>query len=164
MGACRFGLAIVRHPGLNEAHQRVMIDRPEAVTQIGVEHPIRSPVHRDPNGLTGHVSRAFRAEPETRREEIGLEDWFEDDLRGCYDAAIRDRWDRKGTRRAWGMYTRRSGEGRYVRSFNATPRRAKNTPTPDASTASMVTPSTPGAPRLEATSDHARHKMSLRAT
>jgi hypothetical protein len=66
-----------------------------------------------------------------------------------------------------GMCTRRNGWGRYVfvRSSSARPSRNARTPsTPPSATAVMLTPSTPGAPWLAATSTHALHRTSLRAT
>jgi hypothetical protein len=63
-----------------------------------------------------------------------------------------------------GMCTRRNGWGRYVPALTAAARPLRKSPTPAASMASMVDPSTPGAPRLVRTSSHALHITSLRAT
>jgi hypothetical protein len=67
----------------------------------------------------------------------------------------------------FGMWTRRSGWGRYVLSANriASPSRNARTPSaPPLSIDAMLTPSIPAAPRFFATSTHALHRMSLRAT
>jgi hypothetical protein len=66
-----------------------------------------------------------------------------------------------------GMWTRRSGRGRYVLSRSCWPspsRNARTPTTPPSAIDVMVTPSTPGAPWFLATSAHALHRTSLRTT
>jgi hypothetical protein len=85
-----------------------MRDRTEAVALIGVEHPVGPPVDLDPDGLTGHVSRALGTKPKADRKKVGLEDRFEDDLGGRHDTAVAHRRDRQGS-------------GRIARRFHALP-------------------------------------------
>ena len=63
-----------------------------------------------------------------------------------------------------GICTRRNGFGRYRPVLSSAASPSRNSCTPDSSTASMLTPSTPGAPLLARTSRHACHITSLRAT
>lgn len=85
----------VRHPPLNERHQDVMPDFAEAVRDVGVKHPLRAPVGLDPDGLAGHVGRSLRSEPVADRQEVGLEDGFEDDLRRRHGNAVSEARDRE---------------------------------------------------------------------
>ena len=65
---------------------------------------------------------------------------------------------------ALGMYTRRTGCGRYRPSRSSSPSFARNPSTPPCSIVSMVAPSMPAAPALAFTSPHALSKMSSRYT
>jgi hypothetical protein len=64
----------------------------------------------------------------------------------------------------FGMNTRRSGRGRYFPAHNRIASSSRKSPTPAATTSSIVIPSTPGAPRLTRTSPQALPSRSLRAT
>lgn len=85
----------IRHASSDLAHQRVVIDRTEAVRHVGVEHPVVTVVRGPPNDLTGLDRRPLGPEPETASQEVGLEDRFEDQLRRRHDHPISDRRDTK---------------------------------------------------------------------
>ena len=94
----------IHDPLADKRHQGVVVDGAEAVRHVGVEHPVRSLVGLDPDGLDGHMGRALRPEAEARRQEVGLEDGLEDELRRRHDHPVRDGWDPQGpggSRRAW---------------------------------------------------------------
>ena len=59
-----------------------MVDGPKTVRYVRVEHPVGPPVGLDPDRLTGHPRRPLRSKPKALGQEVGLENWFEDDL-GC---------------------------------------------------------------------------------
>lgn len=65
-----------------------MRETAETVRDVGVQHPLPTPVGFDPDHLKSLVSRAPRAEPEARRQEVRLEDRFEDDLRRRHDHPV----------------------------------------------------------------------------
>jgi hypothetical protein len=67
-----------------------MVDVVEARLDVSVEHPPPSLVGRPADRLQGIVRRPFRAEPETHRGEVGLEDRFEHDLRRRHHHPIGD--------------------------------------------------------------------------
>jgi hypothetical protein len=56
-------------------------DRPEAVADVGVKHPVGAAVGLDPDHLARLVGGAPRAEPVALRQEVGLEHRFKDQLR-----------------------------------------------------------------------------------
>ena len=140
----------VRHPPAQQRHQRVVIDRPEAVRTSA------SSTHSRPRlASTRMTSRAIAAErfgrnPKLHRREVGLEDRFEHELRGRHHHPVPHGGNaqRPGLARlaGLGMCTRRNGAGRYVSARNAAASLLRNSATPDASTSSTLTPSTPGAP------------------
>ena len=49
-----------------------MIELPEAVPDVGVEHPLGAPVGLDPDGLKGLVGRTPGPKPIACRQEVGL--------------------------------------------------------------------------------------------
>jgi len=59
-----------------------MINRAEEVPDVGLEDELPSPRKRHPDCFQSIGGRPFRAKPETDRQEIGLEDRFENNL-GC---------------------------------------------------------------------------------
>src|SRR4029450_8639440 len=61
-------------PPSHLAHERVVIELPEAVTDVGIKHPLGAPVGLDPDGLKGLVGRASGPKPIACRQEVGLED------------------------------------------------------------------------------------------
>jgi hypothetical protein len=71
--------------------QSLVIDRAEAVTDIGVQHPFAAPVGLDPHGVARLVGRALRAEPVAVRQEVGLEDRLQDQLRRCHGHPVTHR-------------------------------------------------------------------------
>jgi hypothetical protein len=58
-----------------------VVDGAETVADVGVQHPLGAAVGLDPDGLKGLMGRALRAEPEADRQEVGLEDRLQDQLR-----------------------------------------------------------------------------------
>ena len=58
-----------------------MVDGPKAVPDVGVQHPVGAPVGLDPDGLKGLVGRALGSKPIAGRQEVGLEDRLQDQLR-----------------------------------------------------------------------------------
>jgi hypothetical protein len=74
----------IRHPPGHQGHQGGMIDLPETVADIGIQHPLPSPVGPDPDGLAGLLGRAFGTEPVADRQEVGLQDRFKDQLGCCH--------------------------------------------------------------------------------
>jgi site-specific DNA recombinase len=73
--------ALVADAFLDRLHQLLERDRLEAVGDVRLDHPPAAPPGLIDQHLQGIVRRAFRAEPETARQEIGLEDRLEHDLR-----------------------------------------------------------------------------------
>jgi hypothetical protein len=61
-----------------------MIDLPETVADIAIQHPLPSPVGPDPDGLAGLLGRALGTEPVADRQEVGLQDRFKDQLGCCH--------------------------------------------------------------------------------
>jgi hypothetical protein len=59
-----------------------VVDRAEEVPDVGLEDELPSSGERDPDRLQRTRSAALRAEPVTTVQEVGLEDRFEDQLRG----------------------------------------------------------------------------------
>jgi hypothetical protein len=91
----------ITDPTGNLRQHSVVIDLPEAVPDIGVKHPLGAPVDLDPDGLKGLMGRAPGPKPVACRQEVGLEDRFEDQLRRGHRypvAHARDR-QRSGTTR-----------------------------------------------------------------
>ena len=77
----------------------------------------------DPDGLEGLMGRPLRAEPETDRQEVGLEDRLEHDLRCRHHHPVRARRECRAAGSApglpgLGICTRRNGCGRYVPDRN----------------------------------------------
>jgi hypothetical protein len=58
-----------------------VVDGPEAVPNVGVQHPVGGPVGLDPDGLKGLMGRALGPKPIAGRQEVGLEDRLQDQLR-----------------------------------------------------------------------------------
>ncbi len=65
----------------------------KARLDVGVEHPLPTPVGRLADGFEGLVRRALRPEAEADRMEVGVEDRLEHDL-GCrHDHPVGDGGD-----------------------------------------------------------------------
>ncbi len=65
-----------------------MVDLVEACLDVGVEHPVCPPIGRYPDRFESLVSGALGPEPIALREEIGLENGFEDDLGRRHDNPV----------------------------------------------------------------------------
>jgi len=79
-------------------------DRPEAVANIGVKHPVGAAVGLDPDRVARLVGRATRAKPVALRQEVSLEHWFKDQLRRRHRypvAHTRDRQRPGAARLSW---------------------------------------------------------------
>jgi hypothetical protein len=82
----------LQHPPVTDppghlAHERVVIELPETVADVGIKHPLGAPVGLDPDGLKGLVGRASGPKPIAGRQEAGLEDRLEHQLeRGLHHA------------------------------------------------------------------------------
>ncbi len=80
---------------LNRLHQLVTRDRRKAIGDVRLDHPppaLPGLIHED---LQGIVRRPPRAEPETARQEVRLEDRLEHDLAGGLHDPVTDRGDRQ---------------------------------------------------------------------
>ncbi len=89
----------VNYPALDLADEGLVVDFGEAGFDVGIEHPHRPLIDRHADGFEGLVGGTLRAEPEAGRQEVGLEDWFEDDL-GCrHHHPVTNGGDRQGSRR-----------------------------------------------------------------
>ena len=80
---------------LDRLHQLVMRNRRKAVGDVGFHHPAAAPPGLIDEHLQGIVRRAPRAEPETARQEIRLEDRLEHDLRGSLHDPVADSRNRQ---------------------------------------------------------------------
>ena len=161
----------VRDPALDLANEGLVVDLVEACLDVGVEHPHPAVVRRLADGFSGLVGGTFGRKPKL----WGVKSASNMGSRTVFAAAMTTRSLTVGMPRGrvspdlpgFGMRTRRNGFGRYVlaRSSSASPSRNVRTPSvPPASISAMVMPSTPGAPRLVATSTHAFHITSPRAS
>jgi hypothetical protein len=135
-----------------------VVDLIEACLDVGIEHPVGSPVGRHPDRFERLVGGTLGPEPKALRGEIGLEDWLEDDLGRRHDDTVGHGWDAE-----------RPGLPRLARFWDVDPPQRLRAirlsqKLPPSLIDVMVTPSTPGAPWFFATSTQARHKTSLRAT
>jgi Recombinase zinc beta ribbon domain len=83
----------VPHAPLHLSDQRVVVDGVEARLDVGVEHPCLALIGRHTDSLQGLLGGAFRAEPETDRAEVGLEDRLEHDLGGRHHHPVAHRRD-----------------------------------------------------------------------
>ena len=146
-------------------------ERVQARLDVGVEHPLPDPGWPSDGRLRGPVRRSLRAEPETHWVEVSFEDRLEDDLRCRHDHPIGDSGnaERPGFprfSRLWDVdppqWLRpvRTGSKLCGEAVEEGPHRLGA----PGFTSAMVTPSTPGAPWLVATSTHARHITSLRVS
>jgi len=72
----------VRDTFLDQGEQPLMVDFAEEVPDVGLEDENSSSGERHPDGFESVGGRALRAEPEATGQEVGLKQWFEDDL-GC---------------------------------------------------------------------------------
>ena len=71
-----------------------MVDAVKARFDVGVEHPLGSPIGRVTHGIQGLVCVALRAEPVTARQELTLEYRLQDQLRRGHHDTVADRGDR----------------------------------------------------------------------
>src|SRR5215204_1503023 len=83
----------LQHPPVTDppghlAHERVVIELPETVADVGIKHPLGAPVGLDPDGLKGLVGRASGPKPIACRQEVGLEDRLQDQLRRGHDHPV----------------------------------------------------------------------------
>ena len=74
-----------------------MRDRREAGSDVRLDHPPAAPPALVDEHLQGVVRRALRAEPETARQEVRLEDRLEHDLHRGFHDTITDRRNRQRT-------------------------------------------------------------------
>ena len=72
-----------------------MPDRPEAVANVSVKHPVGAAVGLDPDRVACLVSRALGPKPIAGRQEVGLEHRFKDQLRRRHRYPIAHAWDRQ---------------------------------------------------------------------
>jgi hypothetical protein len=155
--------------------QGILPDRPEAVpdiADIGVEHPLNAPVGLGPDRLTRLVGGASRTKPVA----CGRKSASNTGSRISFAAVITTRSRTHGidsglVRPGWpGLGCEPAAAAPAGRSRHAAQRQGRREGCHpgrldlDASTCRMVTPSTPGAPRLARTSSQAHHRTSLRAT
>ena len=71
----------VRHALRDQRKQPRMVDLPEEVPDVGLEDELLPARKRHPDHFQSIGGRQPRAVPEATRQEVGLEDWFEDELR-----------------------------------------------------------------------------------
>ena len=158
----------VRHPSGHLDHQGIVIDLVEARFDVGVEHPLAAPIGLDPDHLDGIMGRTFRSETETDRLEIGLENWFEDQLGGRHDQPVRNSGNaqRPGLPRlAWLGNVDSSQRCRPIRSGPQRPGEPiEELAHPGSFDGVDGQPINARSSRLVRTSNQALHMMSLRAT
>jgi hypothetical protein len=70
----------VTDPPLDLDHQLVLVDRAEEVPDVGLEDELPSSRELHPDPLQCLGGAALRAEPETARQKVGLENRLQDDL------------------------------------------------------------------------------------
>lgn len=97
------------------------------------------------------VRRALRPEPKRIRLEVRLKQRFQQQLHRCLDDTVANVGNAQRALptiqlRDVGMYTRRTGPGRYVFVFSSSRSSSSSTSRPHASSCSKVMPSGPGAP------------------
>jgi hypothetical protein len=80
--AQQFEHATVRHPLVDHREQPLVVDRAEEVRDVGLEGKDPALGERDADDLQGVGGRALGPEPKRAGEQVGLEEWLEDDL-GC---------------------------------------------------------------------------------
>lgn len=80
---------------LDRLHQPVFRNRLETIGDVRLDHPHPTPPGLVHEHVQGVVHRAFRAEPETARQHIRLEDRFEHDLQHGLHDPIPHRRDRQ---------------------------------------------------------------------
>ena len=142
---------------LDRLHQLVMRNRLKAVGDVRLHHPPAAPPGLIDEDLEGVVRRAFRAEPETARQQVRLEDRLEHDLhRGLHDPVTNRRNRQRpllaGARLRDEHPTRRQRPIRCPPSVRAASSSSSRV-TPYSSTSARVVPSMPGAPSLRRTVD-----------
>jgi len=89
----------VRHPLGDQREQLLVVDFAEEVLDVGLEDELLALRERHPDLLQGVGGRPLGPEPERAGQEVGLEDWFEDDLRCLLAHPVGDSGD---TQRALG--------------------------------------------------------------
>ena len=149
----------VDDPAFDLRHQGVVVDVVEARFDVSVEYPHPARVRCPADSFEGLMCRPFRSEPETHRLEVGFEDRLEHNLRRCHHHPVSHSRDaqRAGLTRLARLRDVNSPQrlGRYGPALScpaSSSRKARTDSTPPAEMSAMVTPSTPGAPRLVATS------------
>jgi len=85
----------VRDPPGHQGQQGIVPDRPEAVADVGVKHPVGAAVGLDPDHLARLVGGATRAKPVAGRQEVSLEHRFKDQLRRRHRHPVAHAWDRQ---------------------------------------------------------------------
>ncbi len=87
---------LVNDAFLDRLHQLPVRNRRKATGDVRLDHPPAAPPSLIDDDLEGVVRRPLRAEPETARQEVRLENRFKHDLQGGLHDPVANRGDRKG--------------------------------------------------------------------
>jgi hypothetical protein len=136
--------------------------------QVGLDVGVDDPVHPVMQGRADRIERlmgaTLRAEAIRVWRKIRFEERLQQQLRRCLDNRSRMLGMPNGRSPpfSFGMYTRRTGPGRYVFVFSSSRNSASKRSRPSASISSKVQPSGPGAPPFAFASAYACATMSAR--
>jgi site-specific DNA recombinase len=89
----KFEYPPVRHPLIDQVEKSLVVDGAEEVLDVGFEDKLLSFDETDPDHLHGVGGRALGPEPKRAVQEVGLEEWLEDQLGGLLAHPVCDSRD-----------------------------------------------------------------------
>ena len=158
----------VRDTAFHQGQQSAVVDTPNVVTDVGVQHVCAAPRAADSQRLQGLHCTALRfgRKPYETARKSASKMGSNTSVTAICTTRSRTVGIPSGRRRpsAFGMYRRRTGGGRYLPARRAEASSLNIRSTPYCSTAANVSPSTPAPPRLRFTRRHASQRRSALQT